>query len=118
MPAKPYPNEVPKTARAAREYHRAHLCNQDHQVRKALASAQRRYKRAYDKRVRPVNKTLRVGDWAYIDANIQNPKKLDETVLRPYQIVGRDDHTLTVMMDGHPERASGDNVARAPTPKH
>lgn len=118
MPATTYPKEVPRTVRAAREYHRAHLRNLVHRVRKALASAQRRYKRAYDKLVRPVNKTLRVGDWAYIDANIQNPKRLDETVLGPYQIVGRDDHTFTVMMNGHPERVSGDNVARAPTPTH
>eukprot|EP00170_Pyropia_yezoensis_P000840 contig_3844_g842 len=30
MPATPYPKEVPKTARAAREYHRAHLRNLVH----------------------------------------------------------------------------------------
>lgn len=117
LPASPYPKEVPQSPRAAREYYRARLRNLTHQVRKALASTQRRYKRAYDKRVRPVNKTLRVGDWAYVDANIQHPKKLDETVLGPFQIVGRDAHTFTVMMGGHPERVSGDNVARAPTPK-
>lgn len=116
LPASPYPKEVPKTARAAREYHRALLRNLVHQVRKALASAQRRYKKAYDKRVRPVNKALRVGDWAYVETGAQHPKKLDETVAGPFQVIGLDGHTFTVLRDGHPERVNGDKVARAPTP--
>lgn len=117
LPETPCPKEVLKSARAAREYHCAHLRNLVHEVRKALASSQRRYKRAYDKRVRPVNKTLRVGDWAYLDANAKNPKKLDQAVMGPYQVVGLDGHTFTLMKDGLPERVSGDNVARAPTPR-
>lgn len=83
MSATPYAKEVPETPSAPCEYHRAHLRNLVHQLRKGLASAQRWYKRACNKCVRSINKTLRVVDWAYIEAYEQNPKELYETVLGP-----------------------------------
>jgi len=41
-----------------REAIRARLCNLIHIVRRSLSVAQRRYKRGYDARVRPLNKEI------------------------------------------------------------
>jgi len=62
LPKDPYAEIVPRTAREAREQQRGHLRNLITQVRAALATAQRRYKRNFDKRVRPVNKALKIGN--------------------------------------------------------
>lgn len=40
LPDTPYPTEVPKSARAARKYHRSHVRILVHEVRKVLASSQ------------------------------------------------------------------------------
>jgi len=52
----PAPEETDGSPRAVREGIRARLRNLIHKVRKSLTLAQRRYKRNYDARVRPVNK--------------------------------------------------------------
>jgi len=62
LPKDPYPERVPRTAREAREKQRGHLRSLITQVRAGLSTVQRTYKRKFVKRVRPVNKALKIGD--------------------------------------------------------
>jgi len=58
----PAPEETDGSPRTVREGIQARLRNLIHRVRKSLTMAQRRYKRNYDARVRPVNKDVHAGD--------------------------------------------------------
>jgi len=116
LPKNQYPETVPRTAREARERQRGHLRNLITQVRAALATAQRRYKRNFDKWVRPVNKALNIGDWVFVDAHDTNRRKLDHKAVGPFEIVRTDGHTYTVLVDALPATVSSDHVTWAPPP--
>jgi len=62
IPKDPYPQTTPRTAREAKEQQRGHLRNLITQVRAAPATAQRRYKQDFYKRVFSFNKSLKIGD--------------------------------------------------------
>jgi len=116
LPKDPYPQTTPRTAREAREKQRGHLWNLITQVRAALAKAQRRYRRKFDTRVRPVNKALKIGDWVFVDAHDTNRRKLQHKVVGPIEIVRVDGHTYMVLVDGLPDTVSSDHVTWAPPP--
>jgi len=116
LPNDPYRKTVPRTAREAREQQRGHLRNLITQVRAALATAQRRYRRNFDKRVRPVNQALKICDWVFVDAQETDRRKLDDKVVGPFEIVLTDGHTYTVRMDGLPDTVRSDHVTWAPPP--
>jgi len=113
----PYPQTVPRTAREAREQQQSHLGNLITQVRAALATAQRRYDRSFDKRVRPVHKALKIGDWVFVDAHDTDRRKLDHKVVGPFEIVPTDGHTYTVLVDGLPDTVRSDHVPWPSPPK-
>jgi len=116
LPKDPYPRTTPRTAREAREQQRGHLRDLITQVRAALATAQRRHKRNFNKRVRPVNKALKIGDLVFVDAHDTERRKLDHKVVGPFEIVRTDGHTYTVLVDGLPDTVSSNHVTREPTP--
>ena len=116
LPKDPYPQTVPRTASEAREQQRGHLRNLISQVRAALATARRRYKRNFDKRVRPVSKAFKIGDWVFVGAHDTDRRKSDQWVVGPFQIVRTDGHTYTVLVDGLPDTVSSDHVTWALPP--
>jgi len=65
-----------------REAIRARLGHIIHKVWRSLSVAQRRYKRTYNARVRPVNKDIQAGDWVFDDGHGRT-KKNPEDPRRP-----------------------------------
>jgi len=116
LPEDLYAQTVPRTARKEREQQRDHLRNLILQVRAALATAQRRYQGNFEKRVRPVNKAVKIGDWVLVDAQITERRKFDHKVVGQFEIVRSDEHTYTVLVDGLPDMVSSDHATRAPSP--
>jgi len=116
LPKDPYPETVPRTAREEREQQRGQLRNLITQVRAALATVQRRYKRNFDKPVRPVNKAFKIGDWVFVDAHDTDRRKLDHKLVGPFEVVRTDGHTYTLLVDGLPDTVSSDLVTWAPPP--
>jgi len=112
----PYPQTVPGMAREAREKQRGHLQNLITQVRAALATAQRRYKWKFDKRVRPFDKAVKIGNWVFVNARDTERRKLDHKVVGPFEIVSTDGHTYTVFVDGLPDTVSSDHATWALPP--
>jgi len=78
--------------------------------------SQRRYKRNFDKRVRPDNKAFKVGDWVLVDTHDMKRRKLDLKVVGPFAIDRTDGRTYTVLADGLPDTVSSDHVIWAPPP--
>lgn len=85
-------------------------------VKESIAKTQARYKRDYDRRVRPKNKELKDGDWVFVDNHSQTRRKLDAKTDGPYEILDTDGWTFPLDMDGSPYRVSSDHVTRAPPP--
>jgi len=114
LPKNPFPQTVPRMTLAEREQQRGHLRNLITQVRATLATAQRRYERNFKKRVRPVNKALKIGNWVFVDAHDTERRKLDDKVVGPFEIVRTDGHTCTVFADGLLDTVRSDHVTWAP----
>jgi len=70
--------------RAAREQIRARLRSVIHKVRCSLEVTQRRYKKGYDAKVRPVNRDLKAGDWVFLDGNAKPKQKLGTRAVGPH----------------------------------
>lgn len=68
VPNDPLPQTLPTTARGARKQQRRNIRNLITQVRAAHATPKRSYKQSSDKRVRPVNKAVKINDWDVVDA--------------------------------------------------
>lgn len=111
----PMPSE-PADHEATREDIRGALRNLIHKVRRSLEVTQRRYKRNYDAAVRRVNKDIRGGDWVFIDGHFKVKQKLGTHAKGPYEVLSRDEHTVTLDVEGYPDRVSCDHVVAAPTP--
>ena len=116
LPKDPHSQTVPRKARKAREQQRGHLRNRITQVRAALATSQRRYKRNFYKRVRPVNKDLKIGDRVFLHAHDTERRKLDHKVVGPFEVVRTDGNTYTVLVNALPDTMSSNNVTWAPPP--
>lgn len=117
LPKTAHPDRAGLTPKDIREDYRVRLWELVLKVRKALAVAQARYKRNYDKSVQPVNQALQVGDWVYVENHKKDRGKLDERVAGPFQILRRDAHTFSILVGGYADKVSGDHVTRAPTPR-
>jgi len=85
-------------------------------VRKSLTLAQRRYKRNYDARVRPVNKDVHAGDWVFVDGHARTKYKLRTRAAGPYKVLSRGEGTFSLDIGGYPETVSSDHVTAAPGP--
>ena len=108
--------ETDGNARAIREVIRARLGNLIHNARRSLTLAQRRYKRIYDARVRPVNKDVQAGDWVFVDGDTRTKYKLGTRAAGPYKVLTRRDGTPSLDIGGYPETVSSDHVTAAQGP--
>jgi hypothetical protein len=85
-----------------------------------LRMAQKRYKRNYDKHVRPKNQEVREGGWVYVRKEVYdvgvNPKLLDQ-VEGPFQVFDNDHHTMLLRMGDHLVRVNSDRITPAPAPR-
>ena len=91
---------------------------------KRLHSAQHKYKRNYDEKVRPLHQPS-TGDWIYIARElateegdgIKRRHKLQSRATGPFKILDHDDHGVTIEYgDGTVEKINRDRVVRAPGP--
>jgi len=112
----PAPEEMDGSPRAVREGIRARLRNLIHEVRNSLTLAQRRYKRNYDARVRPVNKDVHLKDWVFVDGHTRTKYKLGTRAAGPYKVLSRGEGTFSLDTNGYPETVSSDHVTAAPGP--
>lgn len=101
----------------------AHMRRLVQQSRGVLAKAQGRYKRDYDKRVRP-QAPITAGDRVYLERQGPGPTaepgersrhKLSPKADGPYPVVASTEHTVTILRDGLNEKVSRDRVSKAPT---
>ena len=116
MVGSPAPVEMDGSPRAIREVIRARLRNLIHKVRRSLTLAQRRYKRNYDARVRPVNKDVQAGDWVFVDGHARTKYKLGTRAAGPYKVLARGEGTFSLDIGGYPETVSSDHVTAAKGP--
>ena len=93
-------------------------------VSKKLNSAQRRYKRNFDARVRPLPQAT-TGDWIYVarelateeEGGVKRRHKLQSKATGPYEVIDHDDKCVTIEYpDGTVEKISRDRAVRAPGP--
>jgi len=82
------------------------------QVRDSIAKTQARYKRDYDRKVRPRRVSVTSGGCVYL-RNHTGKHKLDQKVTRPYEGLETDGRTYMFDRDGFPYRVSGDHVVPA-----
>ena len=88
-----------------------------------LTKAQERYKRDFDKRVRPLTHA-KTGDMVYVSREQptraspgDNPRKhkLSSKAIGPFEVLDSDQHTVTVLReDGFIERVTRNRTSRAP----
>jgi hypothetical protein len=86
-------------------------------ARRQLADAQDRYKRNYDRRVRPKNSSLSDGSYVFFRREVHEPnvnQKLDQQADGPYEVVSNDEHTILLSMGDNFIRVSSDRVTPAP----
>jgi hypothetical protein len=88
-------------------------------ARERLAEAQGRYKRNYDRTVRPKNDVIPKDAWVYVRKEVHaagtNPK-LDEQVEGPFQVALNDGNTLIIRIGDAISRVNSDRITPAPTP--
>jgi len=112
----PTPEETDGSPRAIREVIRARPRNLIHKVRRSLALAQRRYKRSYDARVRPVNKDVQAENWVFVNGHARTQYKLGTRAAGPYKVFTRGEGTFSMDIGGYRETVSSDNVTAASAP--
>jgi len=112
----PVPEEKDGCPRGVHEAIRARLRNLSHKVRPSLSVSQRRYKRSYNARVRPVNKDIQEGDWVFVDGYTRTRHKLGTHAAGPHKVICRGEDTLSLEIGGYPETVSSDHVTAAPDP--
>ena len=82
-----------------------------------LSTAQERYKRSYDRGVKPKNARLREGDEAYVRVEVTDAgrsHKLESQVHGPYRVLENAGHTLRLQVGLDAIRVSSDRVTPAP----
>jgi hypothetical protein len=88
-------------------------------ARERLAEAQGRYKRNYDRTVRPKNDRIPKDSWVYVRKEVQvagtNPK-MDDQVDGPFQVALNDGHTMILRIGDDLARVNSDRITPAPTP--
>jgi len=84
-------------------------------VVEALKKTQQRYERNYDSNVDTRNKRVRVGDYVYT-TNHQQKNKLQSRTVGPFVVLGADDSTDVVDVNGEERRVNSDHDTPAPRP--
>ena len=90
-----------------------------------LRQAQDRYKKNFDKKVRPLQHAY-AGDWVYLSreqptqsspGDKPSSNKLSPKAIGPYEVLTSDDHTVTILReDDFIERVSRNRTVKAPPP--
>lgn len=97
----------------------ARLQSSMRKARASLLRTQSRYKRDFDRRVRKVRKTIRAGDYVFLDptdgSKAKTPK-LKPLGVGPYRVLTNDSRTLVIDRDGKVERVNISRVTYAPPP--
>jgi len=88
-----------------------------HKVRRYLSVAQRRYKRSYDARVRPVKKDIQAGECVFVDGHARTKNKLGTHEAGPHKVPSIGEGTLSLDIGGYSETVSSDHVTPAPDPQ-
>jgi len=101
MVGSPKPEETDGSARAIREVIRARLRNLIHKARRSLTLAQRRYKRNYDARVRPISKDVHAGDRVFVDGNTRTKNKLGTRAAGQYTVLSCEKGTFSLEIGGY-----------------
>jgi hypothetical protein len=86
-------------------------------TRRQLADAQDRYKRIFDRRVRPKNSSLSKGSYVFVRREVHEPNvnpKLYQQVDGPYEVVSNDEHTHLLRMGDNFLRVSSHRVTPVP----
>lgn len=83
-----------------------------------LRAVQARYKRDFDKRVRPTRNPLVAGDFVFLDTTdgVTKMGKLRTPAEGPHRILSADTRTVLLDRDGIAELVSVDRVVKAPAP--
>jgi len=84
-------------------------------VVEALQKTQQRYMRNFDSNVDTRNKRVRVGDYVYTTKH-QQKNKLQSRTVGPFVVLGADDSTYVVDLNGEERRVNSDHVTPAPRP--
>jgi len=116
MVGSPTPKETDCNPRAIREVIRARIRNLIHKKRRSLTLAQRRYKKNYDARVRPVKKDVQAEDWVFVDCHARTKYKLGTRAAGPSKVLARGKDTFSLDIGGYAETVSSDHVTAAPGP--
>jgi len=111
------PKETEGSPRAIKEAIRARLRNIIHKVRRSLKVPQRRYKRNYDARVRPVKTDVHAGDSLCVDGFARKNYMLGTRAAGPYKVLSRVEGTFSLDIGGYFETVSSDHVTAAPGPR-
>ena len=87
-------------------------------VYKTLLKTQTRYKKDFDKRVRPSNRNIRAGQYVYLDPTDGTTKgvKLVNHALGPYRVITNDKRTFVIQRGEQVKRVNADQVTYAPPP--
>jgi len=85
-------------------------------VRRQLGKAQSTYKRAFDARTKEKNKSVKAGDWFYLDAHSRSSKKLGFRTHGPHMVLQTDGHRFLVESPKGMRTVSSDHVSGAPAP--
>lgn len=92
------------------------------QSRSSLAKAQEKYKKYFDRHVRPLAKVA-TGDMVYLERQASSSQetgrkkrrhKLSPKADGPYPVVSTTDHTITIVCDGLNEKVYRNRVAKFP----
>jgi len=84
-------------------------------VVEALQNTQQRYNRSFDSSVNTRNKRVRVGDYVYT-TNRHQKIKLQSRTVGPLVVLGADDSTYVLDVNGEERRVNSDHVTPAPRP--
>ena len=89
----------------------------------ALQRRQARYKRDYDKRIRPLPRNLEPGHFVFVERETPRREETEGRMHRnklqpkadgPYRVEKVDSHTVTILKDGLIDKVSWDRIYRAP----
>ena len=83
-----------------------------------LMKTQQRYKRNFDRRIKKIKRSIREGDYVYIDPTdgMSKTGKLESPGLGPFRVLKNDGRTVVIQRNEDVERINADRITYAPLP--
>lgn len=94
----------------------SHLEETFPKVKEAMAKAQTRYKRSFDKRVKHSKHVPKQGDWVFVHSHAPTGGKLILKFQGPYQVLRADGRRFTIESEDGIRTVNGNDVVQAPGP--